>query len=97
MQKLAESPYKIYSLMDREELPGVTPTGELEAAVVDRRSLRRFSGSAMKLEDLARILYLTYGLVSPGRGWRPIASGGGLYPLEFYVTAVNVDGLPSGL
>lgn len=97
MRKLVASPYKTYSLMDREELPGVTAAGQLEAAVVNRRSLRRFGGDAMKLQDLARILYLTYGLVSPGRGARPIASGGGLYPLELYVTAVNVDGLRSGV
>ena len=51
----------------------------------------------MSLDDLARLLFLTYGRVDKSGVVRPIASGGALYPLEFYVTAVNVEGLESGV
>ena len=97
MHHLAAGPYKVYSLMDRQELPPVEPRDTVERAIVGRRSRRRYSRQAVGLDDLARLLFLTYGRVGRGGGARPIASGGALYPLEFYVTAVNVAGLEAGV
>ena len=95
--KLTATPFKKYSLMDREPLPKIDPSGELEEILVGRRSVRDFSGEPATAEELAKLFYLTYGLTAPNGQFRPIASGGGLYPLEFYVTVINVDGVEPGL
>ena len=95
-RKLAATPYKVYSLVEQVALPNISVSGELEETIIHRRSRRSFSGDPVGLEDVARLLYLTYGLGKDGKG-RPIASGGGLYPLEFYVTAWNVRDLKSGI
>lgn len=95
--KLTEAPYKQYSLMDREALPEIEPQGEFEEILVGRRSRRVFSGDPATREELAKLLYLTYGRTAPGGLFRPVASGGGLYPLELYITVINVEGLEPGL
>jgi SagB-type dehydrogenase family enzyme len=97
LRKLTSAPFKKYTLMDREVLPAIRPSGQLEETIVARRSRRAFSGQPATVEQLSRLLYLTYGRTAPGGLFRPIASGGGLYPLEFYVTVINVDGLAPGL
>lgn len=89
--------YKVYTLMDREELPAVEPRGPLEETMVARRSIRRYTGEPITREELARLLFLTYGRTVPGGIWRPVASGGALYPLELYVLALEVEGLPKGI
>lgn len=96
-QKLVAAPYKVYSLVDRQTLPTVVPQGQFEAVIAKRRTIRRFSREPVALIDLARLLHMTYGRLDQNRAVRPVASGGALYPLEFYVTAINVDGLRAGV
>ena len=96
-RRLAAAPYKVYSLMDRETLPAVTAEDPLDAAIVGRRSRRRFSEEPVTLGELARLLFMTYGRLESGEAMRPIASGGALYPLEFYAVALNVVGLERGV
>jgi len=96
-RKLTANPYKTYTLMDQVALAAVEPRGDLERVICERRSVRRFSGEPASPEELARLLFLTYGRTGLRGPGRPIASGGGLYPLELYVTVLNVTGLEPGL
>jgi SagB-type dehydrogenase family enzyme len=96
-QQTIDQPYKIYTLMERRELPPVEARSELEQTIAARRSIRRFSGAPLGLEELARLLFFTYGRTDRRGPFRAVASGGALYPLELYVVALNVDGLEPGI
>lgn len=96
VRALLTQSYKVYSLMDQVELPSPAVDDPLGATVKARRSQRQFTGEAMSLDELSRMLYLTYGRTDDGF-YRAVASGGGLYPLEIYTFALRVDGLEPGL
>lgn len=97
VQRLIANPYKVYSLMDQVELKTVEPQTELERNIVERRSVRKFSGEPISQTDLSRLLYFSYGRTDKQGSFRAVASGGALYPLELYVAAFNVEGLERGL
>lgn len=96
-QRLMESPYKVYSLMDQVALAPTRPQTELEKTIVERRSRRRFTGAAVSLDELSRLLFFAYGRTGPDGRSRAVASGGALYPLEIYVVPHRVDGLDPGV
>jgi SagB-type dehydrogenase family enzyme len=96
-QQILEEGHKVYTLMERRELPQVQARNELERTIADRRSIRRFSGAPLGLEELARLLFFTYGRTDRRGRFRAVASGGALYPLELYVVALEVDGLQPGI
>lgn len=96
-KRLMAQPYKIYSLLDQVHMELPDPRGALEENLAARRSQRTFTGEAVGLEELSRLLFYTYGRTGPKRDRRPVASGGALYPLEFYVVARNVTGLDRGV
>ncbi len=93
---LMANPFKVYSLMDQAELEPPGEPNELEQLITERRSVRSYSGEAVTQQELSRLLLNTYGRIGPQRNSRPVASGGGLYPLELYVVPVNVEGLERG-
>lgn len=97
VQKTAEMPYKVYTLMDRVELPAVEPRTELENTIAARRSLRSFTGEPVTREELARLLFFSYGRTDRGGRYRAVPSGGALFPLELYAVALNVTGLEQGI
>ncbi|HEY8474209.1 MAG TPA: SagB family peptide dehydrogenase [Natronosporangium sp.] len=79
----------------------------LTAAVTSRRSTRQLSGEPVDLADLATILHhaqgisggLPYGNPAAPHGvirLRNAPSGGGLYPVTLFLSAVNVAGLATG-
>ena len=98
------TPFK--EIADAPALP-LPPAAELSTGLSDairrRSSCRRFAADGVSLEALATILFLAYGNlgITPFAGMemvtRPVPSGGGLYPLELYVIALNVLDLPGGI
>ncbi len=79
---------------------------ESEACIEDvirrRRSIREFSGEALELEELAKLLYFSYGITGTLQSEVPLPlraapSGGALYPLEIYPVVFNVQGLDAGI
>jgi len=68
----------------------------VEQALRTRRSVREYSQEPLVLAEVSKLLWAAQGL-SGTRGLRTAASAGALYPLELYVLAGNVEGLPKGL
>ncbi len=80
----------------------VAPRSPLGEVILRRRSIRKFTGEPMSIQDLSSLLYFTNGITCrfdfkrPDTGaplvhyFRASPSGGGLYPVEIYVCLVNV-------
>ncbi len=67
----------------------------LAEALDARRSQRLFPGLPIALADLSQLLWAAQGLVADGRR-RTVPSAGQTYPLEVWVVAGDVTGLPPG-
>ncbi|MBS7625929.1 SagB/ThcOx family dehydrogenase [Candidatus Bathyarchaeota archaeon] len=68
----------------------------LELALARRRSIRDYGVGPLKLQELSQLLWAAQGVTDP-RGLRTAPSAGGLYPLEVYVVAGDVEGLTGGV
>jgi SagB-type dehydrogenase family enzyme len=90
----------------RRLLEASSPTrpAPLEQVLAARRTVREFSREPIRFADLAAVVRGTWGRT----GWldaggfgrlllKSSPSAGGLHPIECYVLAWNVSGLPSGL
>jgi len=103
-RKLKETPENLFRLPDYKKI-----TAPLGAVIRSRRSIRSYRGRTMPLEDLASLLYYGQGIsgkldlqglpptVTLGAEQsidvRNAPSGGGLYPIDLYVIALNIEGL----
>jgi len=89
------------------ELPEPDREGEapLERVLQDRRSVRSFTGDPLELAEVSQMLWAAYGITKtwegmPGfvrGGLKTAPSAGALYPLDLYLVAGNVNGLPDGV
>ena len=79
-------------------LPAPRATGEVavEQALKTRRSRRSFAATPLTLSQVSQLLWAAQG-VTDERGRRTAPSAGALYPLELFLVAGNVTGLPSGV
>jgi len=68
----------------------------LEEALSARRSVRSYGGAPVTLAEIAQLLWAAQGVTDPETGFRTAPSAGALYPLELYVVAEHVTGLPTG-
>lgn len=68
----------------------------LEAALLQRRSVRRFGPRPLSLAHAAQLLWAGQGVTSK-RGGRTAPSAGATYPLEVHLAAGAVSSLPAGL
>ena len=97
-------PLKRYPRTRKIDLPAPATAGEFPQVLLARRTWRTFSDSALSLSALGTLMGLTWGvqrwLDSPGVGRHALKtspSGGALHPIEAYVLAARVSGLPRGL
>ncbi len=79
--------------LPRPNLDGVT---SLEAAISQRRSVRRYARRPLSLEDVSQLLWAAQGVTSRDDK-RAAPSAGALYPLDVYLVAGAVDSLSAGL
>lgn len=76
--------------------PKYIGTSSLEEALHKRRSVRTFKDGPVTMSEVSQLIWAAHGITGPG-GLRTVPSAGALYPLELYVVAGNVDGLPAGI
>lgn len=71
----------------------------VQEAIYKRRSTRKFSPGVLSLEEVSQLLWAAGGATIDGvtGPTRSYASAGGIYPLEIYLVAGNVEGLEAGL
>jgi len=68
----------------------------IEQSLLERRSIRSYTGQPLTLQEISQLLWAAQGLTDP-RGFRTAPSAGGLYPLELYIVAGDVEGLAAGV
>lgn len=77
--------------------PALFRSGQsIEDALRLRRSVREYTTARLSPADLSQLLWAAQGVTGPAGG-RTAPSAGALYPLEIYVAAGNVEGLPAGI
>lgn len=71
----------------------------LEEAIFKRRAIRSYKDEALTLEEVSQLLWAAGGKTIDGitGATRAYPSAGGIYPLEIYLVAGEVDGLASGI
>ncbi len=98
------SPVKSYPAARRFKLPPPGRQGEFPTVLLGRRTWRQFAHEPVELGQVATLLGLTWGI----HGWldagllgrlalKTSPSGGARHPIETYMLALRVDGLPRGL
>jgi SagB-type dehydrogenase family enzyme len=83
-------------------LDGAVP---VEAALINRRSIRSYADDPLTLADVSQLLWAAYGITKTIEGAPPFIRGGlrtapsagARFPLELYLAAFDVDGLPPGI
>jgi len=68
----------------------------IESALKQRRSVRSFAPTPLNLEEVGQLCWAAQG-VTDDKGHRTAPSARAIYPLELYVAAGSVTGLPPGL
>jgi SagB-type dehydrogenase family enzyme len=96
-------PVKSYPRARTIALPAPVATGDVGRVALERRTWRRFAAAGVTLEELATVLGLSVGVQKWVRaGGRDVPlktspSGGARHPVEAYVVARTVRGLPAGV
>lgn len=74
---------------------------DLTHAIINRKSIRKYTDESMTLDELAYLLYATHGVkknIKDGMATlRTVPSGGARHPFETYLAVFNVEGLASGI
>lgn len=68
----------------------------VEKALSERRSIRSFRNESLTLDEVSQLLWAAQG-VTDDKGHRTSPSAMASYPLEVYLLAGNVTGLPAGV
>jgi len=68
----------------------------LEETLQNRRSIREYKSTPLKLDEVSQLLWAAQGITSDWGG-RTAPSAGALYPLEVYLVAGKVEGLVGGI
>ncbi len=57
----------------------------VEQAIAYRRSIRDFKEGCISIEQLSQLLWVSYGITYPSKGFKSVPSAGATYPLTIYV------------
>ncbi len=76
--------------------PRLTGSVPIEETLAHRRSIRTFADAALAMETVSQLLWSAQGITHP-EGQRTAPSAGALYPLEIYLVAGNIVGLPAAV
>lgn len=68
----------------------------VEEALNTRRSIRKYSGQPLSLQEVGQLLWAAQGITNK-KGRRTAPSAGALYPIEVYLVAGEVSNLQSGI
>jgi SagB-type dehydrogenase family enzyme len=68
----------------------------LEQAIARRRSVREYAPGALTLAEVSQLMWVSQGITSPD-GKRATPSARAVYPLQVWLVAEDVSGLPAGL
>jgi SagB-type dehydrogenase family enzyme len=81
------------------DAPAVRGGLALNEALATRRSVRKYAPRRLTAAHLSQILWSSQGITRPERNiaLRTAPSAGGLFPIETYVLAHAVHGIPQGL
>jgi SagB-type dehydrogenase family enzyme len=97
-------PIKRYRNAPHIRLPQAKTDGAYPDVLLARRTWRAFSRQRLSLPDLSTLLKLTWGVQKwldlrglPRTPLKTSPSGGARHPIEVYVLALRVDGVPRGL
>jgi SagB-type dehydrogenase family enzyme len=84
---------------DRVKLPAARVAGGMSVAeaLATRRSRRSFTEEPLHLAAAGQLLWAAQGLSDQRHGLRTCPSAGATYPLEAYLVAGAVTGLPAGV
>lgn len=79
--------------------PDLTGNITVEAAILRRRSIRRYSPQSLTLTQLSQVLWAAQGITDGRNGLRNVPSAGATYPLEIFsvVGEGGVTGLMAGI
>lgn len=69
----------------------------LEEAMSQRRSHRSFSSESLSIEQISQLLWAAQGLTDTRDMLRTAPSAGALYPLDLYLVAGKIKGIPEGI
>ena len=69
----------------------------VEKTLLERRSVRSYKNEPLTLAEASQLLWAAQGVTEKAKGLRTAPSAGALYPLETYLVAGNVTGLPAGI
>jgi SagB-type dehydrogenase family enzyme len=82
-------------------IPSLTGTMSVNEALLKRRSVREYKDTCLTLQEVSQLLWAAYGISDTvswnGFGLHTAPSAGALYPLELYLVAGNVSGIPAGI
>lgn len=83
----------------RLQSPKTTGTMPVEEALAKRRSIRKYTGKPLTLEEVSQLMWAAQGITLREWGFRTAPSAGGTYPLEVYMVVKRdgVDGLEAGV
>jgi len=76
--------------------PDVTGKVTLEQAIAQRRSVREYAPGALTLAEVSQLMWVAQGITGPD-GKRATPSARAVYPLQVWLMADDVTGLPAGL
>lgn len=78
------------------EPPRQASDTSVEEAILNRRSVRDYSGEPLSLAEVSQLLWAAQGTTDP-KGFRTAPSAGALYPLEVYAVVGEVTDLAPGI